>query len=313
MFGVGAALPIVLAYDRHRFTQGGDVRGRCAVVQAGVLLALVLLTAGAAGRPEMRMKPDPTSAVPRQERSQGGIVRGPTDARRIAIEFTGHEFAEGGDVILDQLRRHGAKASFFFTGDFLRRETFAPLVRRILADGHYLGPHSDKHLLYCGWEASRPTLVARGAFRRDLEDNLRELERLGVRRADVPYWVPPYEWYNDEVARWSAEVGPLIVNFTPGTRANADYTGERDKNFVSSQAIVESILARERSDPHGLNGFLLLMHVGAGPGRRDKLHDRLGELLDTLAARGYRFVRVDTLLGPKPQPPAPSPQPLASP
>jgi peptidoglycan/xylan/chitin deacetylase (PgdA/CDA1 family) len=274
------------------------------VVRAGALLGLVLLMAGAAGRPAVRPEPNPTSTVPRQERSHGGIVRGPSDARRIAIEFTGHEFAEGGEVILDQLRRRGAKASFFFTGDFLRREAFAPLVRRILAEGHYLGPHSDKHLLYCGWEASRPTLVARDVFRRDLEDNLRELERFGVRRADVPYWVPPYEWYNDEVARWSAEAGPLIVNFTPGTRANADYTGDRDTNFISSQAIIESILAREKSDPHGLNGFLLLMHVGAGPGRSDKLYDRLGELLDALAARGYRFVRVDTLL-PNPDPPSP--------
>jgi len=39
------------------------------------------------------------------------------------------------------------------------------------------------------------------------------------------------------------------------------------------------------------------MHVGAGPGRRDKMHDRLGELLDVLSSRGYRFVRVDELLG----------------
>ena len=231
-----------------------------------------------------------------QETSHGGILRGPSHEKRIALEFTGHEFAEGGEVILDRLARHGAKASFFFTGDFLRRTGFAPLVRRIVREGHYLGPHSDKHLLYCGWEASRPTLVTREAFRRDLEDNLAELERFGVRRADVKYWVPPYEWYNAEIAAWSLEVGPRIVNFTPGTRANADYTGEADPNFVASQAILDSILARERNDPRGLNGFLLLMHVGAGPGRRDQMHDRLGELLEALAARGYRFVRVDDLL-----------------
>ena len=54
------------------------------------------------------------------EVSHGGIVRGSTVARRIALEFAGHEFAEGGSVILDELARRGARASFFLTGDFLR-------------------------------------------------------------------------------------------------------------------------------------------------------------------------------------------------
>jgi len=47
-----------------------------------------------------------------------------------------------------------------------------------------------------------------------------------------------------------------------------------------------------------LNGFLLLLHLGSGPGRSDKFHSRFAELLDTLAAKGYRFVGVDELLEP---------------
>ena len=226
----------------------------------------------------------------------GGIIRAPVGGKRIALEFTGHEFAEGDSVILDELRRHTARASFFVTGDFLRRPEFAALVKRIVADGHYLGPHSDKHLLYCSWEAGSKTLVTREAFRRDLDDNLHEIERFGVARASARYWVPAYEWYNPEIARWSAEMGLRLVNFTPGTRSNADYTGEADRNFVGSQAILDSILARERTEPNGLDGFLLLLHIGAGPGRADKMHARLGALLDALASRGYRFVRVDELL-----------------
>jgi peptidoglycan/xylan/chitin deacetylase (PgdA/CDA1 family) len=89
----------------------------------------------------------------------GGIVRGGTDGKRIALEFTGHEFAEGGTRILDELAKRRAKASFFLSGDFLRRAEFAPLVARMVAEGHYVGPHSDKHLLYCAWDAGRKTLV----------------------------------------------------------------------------------------------------------------------------------------------------------
>jgi len=227
----------------------------------------------------------------------GGIVRGLVDRKLIALEFTGHEFAEGGTSILDELARHHARASFFLTGDFLRRAEFAAIVGRIVADGHYLGPHSDKHLQYCGWEAGKKTLVTRDALRRDLDANVREIERFGVPRKAIRYWVPAYEWYNGDIAAWSAEMGLQLVNLTPGTKSSADYTGEADKNFVRSQDILDSILARERTDQDGLNGFLLLMHIGAGPGRADKMHDRLGALVDALVARGYRFVRVDELLG----------------
>lgn len=238
------------------------------------------------------------AAAPAIDVVMGGVERGPRDARRVALEFTGHEFAEGADVILDALRQRGAKASFFLTGDFLRRAEFGRVIARIRDEGHYLGPHSDRHLLYCEWTPERRTLVSREAFVRDVTDNLSEIERHGVRRESVRDWVPPYEHYNAEIARWSAELGLRLVNYTPGTRSNADYTGEADPRFVPSAAIVRNVLDRERSDPSGLNGFLLLLHIGAGPGRRDKMHDRLGELMDRLAERGYTFVRVDTLMGP---------------
>lgn len=234
------------------------------------------------------------------EMRDGGILRGPKDERRLAFVFTGHEFAEGGDVILNELRKHGGKGSFFLTGDFLRNPEFATLVARIFDDGHYLGPHSDKHLLYCSWENPKNTLVTEEQFTSDLIANMRLIPApTRATRRPGRYFLPAFEHFNGEIVDWTHRVRWTLINFTPGTRSNADYTGEADKNFVSSQAIFESILKREREDPHGLNGFLLLLHVGSGPGRADKFHPRFGELLDTLAARGYRFVGVDELLEPK--------------
>jgi peptidoglycan/xylan/chitin deacetylase (PgdA/CDA1 family) len=224
----------------------------------------------------------------------GAIMRGPRLQRRLALVFTGHEFAEGGETILDELARHRARATFFLTGDFLDDPRFRPLVRRIVAEGHGLGPHSDKHLLYCDWTAARRTPVSRELFRADLLANLAKIERLGAGRPR--YFLPPYEHYNEEIARWSAELGLRLVNYTPGTRSNADYTEDGAPSFVPSRAIFESILRREREDPHGLNGFLLLLHVGAGPGRTDKFHARFGALVEELAGKGYRFVRLEDLL-----------------
>ncbi len=252
----------------------------------------------------------------------GAIIRGKTTERRLAITFTGHSFAEGGEAILNELAKRGAKGSFFLTGDFLTNGGFAPLIRRIVNEGHYLGPHSDKHLLYCSWDDGRTTLVERNTFVRDLANNLEKIETAGrtkpafnsaesqelsqfVQSDAAPrtkrLFLPPYEHYNRDIVQWTFEMGLILINFTPGTRSNADYTGEADKNFVSSQAIFDSILKKEREDPHGLNGFILLLHLGSGPGRKDKFHHRFGELLDVLAARGYQFVRVDELLEPKPE------------
>jgi hypothetical protein len=150
--------------------------------------------------------------------------------------------------------------------------------------------------LYCNWDKPEKTLVTRAEFRADLAANLKKIEGLGVSRSQMKFFLPPFEQPNADIAKWSAEMALTLVNFTPGTRANADYTGEADINFVSSQAIFDSIGKREREDPCGLNGFILLLHLGSGPGRADKFAARFGELLDFLASKGYEFVRVDELM-----------------
>ena len=230
------------------------------------------------------------------EVSEGAIVRGPVTSRRLALVFTGHEFAESTPVILDTLAAHRARASFFLTGVFLRHPAHAGLIRRMVAQGHYVGAHSDAHLLYCPWEGPKTTLVSRAEFTADLERNYEGLAAFGVTRDTARFFLPPYEWYNEEIAAWTREFGFTLICHTRGTRSTADYTENGTPQFVSSETILKSILDRERDDPHGLNGFILLLHVGAGPGRLDKFHRRFPDLLDTLAQRGYRFVGVDTLL-----------------
>ncbi len=238
----------------------------------------------------------------------GAIIRGPKAEHKLALVFTAHEYAEGAETILAELSEHCAKASFFLTGAFLTNRSLSSLVQRMRREGHLVGPHSDQHLLYCSWENPQQTLVARHEFRRDLVLNLQKLGAsppqqwlhggAPVTPAMQSYFLPAYEHYNRDIADWTRELGQTLINFTPGTLSTADYTCEADRNFVSSQAIFDSIVAREQQDPHGLNGYLLLLHLGAGPGRADKFHYRFGELLDFLSGKGYQLVRVDELLDP---------------
>ncbi len=258
---------------------------------AAALIAVALAwTAGCA--PPVSV-PDPCRVFTCDE---GGIVRADTSAKRLALIFTGGSFADGGDHIREVLKDRGLRAGFFFTGDFYRTPEFAPLIRGLAADGHYLGPHSDRHLLYCEWADRAKTLVTRDGFRKDLLANYREMERFGITRNAAPYFIPPYEWYNTDIVRWSREMGLTLFNFTPGTSSNADYTTPDMKEYLSSEVIYRRILDYEKSDRHGLNGFILLIHVGTDPARTDKLYARLGGLVDELMRRGYEFVRPDTLL-----------------
>ena len=237
-----------------------------------------------------------TKLNPSFEYLDGGIIRGPKDKRKIALEFTGGYFAEGGETILNELKKHNVKASFFFIGDFFRIPEYKPIIERIVKEGHYLGPHSDKHPLYCPWEGPKKTLVTKEEFMTDIENNLKEIEKFGGSRSQVKYFIPPYEWYNQEIVDWTKEKGMTLINYTPGTRSNADYTEDDDKRFVPSQVIYDSIIKKEKESPNGLNGYLLLLHIGAGPKRTDKMHNKFGELLDYLQKQGYELVRVDELL-----------------
>ncbi len=235
----------------------------------------------------------------------GAIIRAPRNEKKIALIFTGGDFGEGTETVLDALKDHAAPGSFFFTGDYLRNEAHQKSIARLLREGHYMGPHSDGHPLYCPWDDRSKTLVTREEFHRDLEKNLADLEAAGVRRTSIRWWIPPYEWYNEDIVRWSLEMDIQLFNFTPGTLSNADYTTDDAPNYRSSETIYRSILDYESQHDDGLNGFLLLTHVGSGPGRRDKFHHRLHSLVAELAGRGYTFERVDQLLrnAPLEQPP----------
>ena len=229
----------------------------------------------------------------------GAIVRGDTTKKEIALVFTGDEFADGGLVIRKTLRERRVPASFFLTGRFYRNPAFHGLIKGLRADGHYLGAHSDEHLLYCDWGKRDSLLVTEGQFRTDLENNYKRMRRFGIRKQDAQFFLPPYEWYNAQITRWTRKAGLTLVNFTHGTRSTADYTySEMGKSYRNSDEIYRSILEHERLSPHGLNGFILLVHIGTDPRRTDKFYDRLDRLIRELEGKGYTFRRIDDLLGP---------------
>jgi peptidoglycan/xylan/chitin deacetylase (PgdA/CDA1 family) len=213
------------------------------------------------------------------------------------LVFTGDEFGDGAQYIADVLKKGNVHGSFFLTGNFYRNKKFKKAIKALKQNGNYLGSHSDKHLLYCDWEKRDSLLVTHEQFKEDLQNAYKELKQWGIEKKDAHYFLPPYEWYNDSIAVWTKEIGLQLVDFTPGTRSNADYTyPEMGKKYLSSDTIFHSILNYEMKSSNGLNGFILLVHIGTDPRRTDKFYKYLPALINELKNRGYQFERIDELL-----------------
>jgi peptidoglycan/xylan/chitin deacetylase (PgdA/CDA1 family) len=108
------------------------------------------------------------------------------------------------------------------------------------------------------------------------------------------YFLPAYEYYNAQISSWAKQLGVTLVNYTPGSTSNADYTTPDMKSYRSSNQIFDNIMKYEKN--HTLNGFMLLTHIGTDNHRTDKFYYKLDQLIETLQQRGYRFVPINELL-----------------
>ncbi len=122
------------------------------------------------------------------------------------------------------------------------------------------------------------------------------MESFGISKKDAAFFIPPYEWYNDTIAAWTNDLGLQLINYTPGTISHADYTTPADKNYRSSEKIFQSIVNYEQKSTNGLNGFILLLHIGTDPKRTDKFYNQIDNLLLFLKKKDYQPVSISELL-----------------
>jgi endoglucanase len=236
----------------------------------------------------LQSNPANTNNNPNITVSRGAIVRMDTTKKEVWLCFTAHDFNDGFDTIIYTLEKHKIKASFFLTGEFCRTTSNEKTINRLKSDGHYIGPHSDKHLLYCSWENRDSLLVSENDFLSDLENNFKVLESLGIVKKEASVFLPPYEWYNDTIASWTNKYGLRMVNISSGAGTNQDWTfPENGKLYISSDSLMKNFLTYERRK--GLNGYILLIHPGTDPRRKDKFYLRLDSILNYLGNKNYTF------------------------
>lgn len=217
---------------------------------------------------------------------RGGIVRTNPAEKTITLVFTAHEDADGANRVVGILDKYGISANFFFTGHLF--ENNPNLIRRIRQRGDYIGSHSYGHLQYIDWQRPDSMLVTKDEFTADLRKSYEVMSRYGITPGEAPYFMPPFEEYNESIASWAKQMGLQLVNYTPGTGSGMDYTTPDLAYYRPSKAIYDNIMKEERKN--GLNGHILLLHLGTSAARTDKFYDKYLDLtVKELLDKGYSF------------------------
>jgi peptidoglycan/xylan/chitin deacetylase (PgdA/CDA1 family) len=223
-----------------------------------------------------------------------GIERTNPEKKQLTLVFTAHDKADGAETIIRTLEKHGIQGAFFFTGRFY--ELYPDIIKTLLDKGHYVGGHSYGHLLYMPWENPDSLLVTREEFEADMMKSYDLMRKAGIEYKDAPLYIPPYEYYNKEISAWAKSMGIQVVNYTPGTASNADYTTPDMKNYRSSKSIYDQIMALEKKE--GLNGHLMLIHFGTHDDRTDKFYNGYMEkMIKNLKRKGYTFAPLREAVG----------------
>lgn len=199
------------------------------------------------------------------------ISRGSSGRRAVSLTFDDGPDPLTTPPLLDLLRRRGATATFFITGE--RAAAHPDLVRRILRDGHGIGNHTYHH---------SPLLMLRSS--RHLAEEIRSAQNLlnGLGAFALAFR-PPAGITNPRLGPVLDEIGLYCVNFS--RRA-------RDAGNRRTVGLARKILRRVKPDD------IILLHDVA-PGKNfdaPRWLDEIEGLLRGLEERQVAIIPLDELI-----------------
>jgi len=245
--------------------------------------------------PQAARAPAPPAApAPASPRTLGApdMTRGPSDRREVLVSFDAGSSDRGSIEILDALKKRNIRTTIFVTGEFVRR--YPEIARRIAADGHEVGNHTDTHphlTTYAGDGRQTTRLGVDRAFVAGELTRTARLYREATGRTMAPLWRAPFGEHNAEIRRWAAEQGYWHVGWTGG-RTGLDgldwITDPSARGYRSAERLLSRLVQ------HAENGGIVLLHLGSD--RAEPVSSRIDVLLDGLAAKGFQFARASEFL-----------------
>ena len=142
-------------------------------------------------------KPPTGNASAEELKKYNAYFIGDTTQNTIYLTFDcGYENGNT-EPILDALKKHDVKATFFVVGNFL--ETSPEIVKRMVAEGHTVGNHTYHHL-------DMSSISSMDAFKKETQD----VENLFEQITGTPitkFYRPPQGKYNIENLKMAQELG----------------------------------------------------------------------------------------------------------
>jgi peptidoglycan-N-acetylglucosamine deacetylase len=194
----------------------------------------------------------------------GCLYRVPTQAPLLALTIDDGPDSISTPVILAELRRQQARATFFLIAERIPGQE--QLVRRIASEGHELGNHFTR---------DRPSIRLSP---RDFEADLLQADRVLARFGAVKWARPGSGWYSQTMI---------------GTMARHGYRCALGSVYPFDATISSPGFAARYIVWHARAGAVIVLHDGGGRGQRTV--KVLREVLPELRRRGYRVVSLSEL------------------
>ncbi len=164
------------------------------------------------------------------------------DSPGVALTYDDGPNPASTPALLDLLAERGVQATFFVVGKEARAQP--ELLRRIHAEGHVIGNHSERHSPFLN-------LCFRGPMQREIEACQRTLTDL---TGETPrHYRPPVGLRNPAVHPTAAALGLTVVGWS---------VRSYDRSSEPAQQVVERVLAATHP------GAIVLLHDGGLPPER---------------------------------------------
>jgi peptidoglycan/xylan/chitin deacetylase (PgdA/CDA1 family) len=208
--------------------------------------------------------------VPSVPVSPEEVVRGDPNVPRLSLVINVGAGYPPATSMLDTLRERGLRTTFFVLGWWAERHP--ELLARIAADGHEVASHG--HSVFDLTRVSDAEVLA------DLERADAAISAV-TGRTTRPLWSPSAGYRDDRVRRLAASIGYRPIYWTV------------DSGDWRADATAEGV--RRRVLDGASNGAIIVLHFDS-PTTVDTTAAVLGDLIDTLRARGYELVTITELL-----------------
>jgi len=171
--------------------------------------------------------------------------------------------------ILDTLKKHHAPGAFFVVGHYL--DSAPDLVKRMAAEGHLVGNHTDNHV--------NLTTVGQSRFTQELNSVAEQYKQITGRDID-PFFRPPEGSYTRQNLQWAQSLGYYTTLWSV---AYADWDADNQPSY-------DSALRTIRNRTH--DGAIILLHAVSSTNAAI-----LDELLTGWEDQGYQFAALTSLPG----------------